>query len=288
MEEINLGHEAGTEGSEAGHGILRTAVECAGERLGERLVAAYAIGSLAHGGFAPEVSDVDLALVVEAADDAAAGAIEAAHRDTLARYADTPRHPLAGRLSVFWSDWAHLRDGTQAGRFPATDRLDLLDSGDLLYGTDRRAECARPGRDDLLLDSATFALRRFGEPAYLRSLRDPAGLAGQGARAVTKTVLFPVRLLYTAATGRLGRNDAAAGWYTAQRLPGHTLAGQAMRWRTAGIADQAEATAQLHRELLPLYVHAIERLGRHTSDAGHPATAAGLARLRATLAKSVP
>ncbi len=32
--------------------------------LGPRLVAAYALGSLAHGGFSPLVSDVDLGLVL--------------------------------------------------------------------------------------------------------------------------------------------------------------------------------------------------------------------------------
>ena len=274
--------------STTGHDILQAAAEAARNRLGGRLEAAYAIGSLAHGGFAPAVSDVDLALVVDRADADAGFAIERAHLDALARYAGTPQQVLAERLSIFWSDWAHLADGTEKGRFPATDRLDLLDSGVPLFGADRRAECRRPGRDDLLLDSATFAVRRFGDPDHLRTLRDPDGLAAHGARTVTKTVLFPVRLLYTATTGRLGRNDAAAEWYTATPQPGRILVDTALRWRTEGIDDPYAAAGLLRRGLLPLYAHAIERLGHHTAQAGHPELATRLARLRAALATMSP
>src|SRR5690242_9058383 len=50
--------------SVTGDDVLVDAVRVAGERLGARLLAAYALGSLAHGGFSPLVSDVDLALVL--------------------------------------------------------------------------------------------------------------------------------------------------------------------------------------------------------------------------------
>jgi hypothetical protein len=267
----------------AGRDILLAAVGAAEARLDGRLAAAFAIGSLAHGGFAPDVSDVDLALVVDRADEAVAEAIDTARRDTVQRYAGSAHHALAGRLSVFWSDWEHLAQGAEAGRFPATDRLDLLDSGVLLYGTDERARCARPGADDLLLNSATFAATRFGDPAYLRMLGDSAGLAGQGARAVTKAVLFPVRLLYTAATGRLGRNDDAARWYTATPNVSGTLVTSALRWRTEGV-DDPEAAELLRRELLPLYRRCADELGRGAARTGHPDLATRLSRLYAALA----
>jgi hypothetical protein len=44
--------------------ILRDAVSAYRAALGERSVAAYALGSLAHGGFAPLVSDIDLGLII--------------------------------------------------------------------------------------------------------------------------------------------------------------------------------------------------------------------------------
>jgi hypothetical protein len=42
-------------------------------------------------------------------------------------------------------------------------------------------------------------------------------LIAAGVRRLTKLVLFPVRFLYTAATGRVGTNDAAAAWYLIDR-----------------------------------------------------------------------
>jgi hypothetical protein len=57
-----------------GEDVLADAVRVAGGCLGGRLLAAYAVGSLAHGGFSALVGDVDLALVladpIQAADAA--------------------------------------------------------------------------------------------------------------------------------------------------------------------------------------------------------------------------
>ncbi len=49
---------------ELGGAILRRAVESAREAWGDRLIAAHALGSLAHGGFSALVSDVDLGLIL--------------------------------------------------------------------------------------------------------------------------------------------------------------------------------------------------------------------------------
>ena len=55
-----------------GEDVLADAVRVARGCLGGRLLAAYAVGSLAHGGFSALVSDIDLALVladpIQAAD----------------------------------------------------------------------------------------------------------------------------------------------------------------------------------------------------------------------------
>ena len=55
------GQQAGTEQGEA---VLAQALAAYQAALGSRLVAAYALGSLAHGGFSPLVSDVDLGLIL--------------------------------------------------------------------------------------------------------------------------------------------------------------------------------------------------------------------------------
>jgi predicted nucleotidyltransferase len=45
--------------------VLAEALEVYRVVLGERLVAAYALGTLAHGGFSELVSDIDLGLILE-------------------------------------------------------------------------------------------------------------------------------------------------------------------------------------------------------------------------------
>ena len=56
------GQPAGTDQGEA---VLAQAVAAYQAALGPRLVAGYALGSLAHGGFSPLVSDVDLGLILQ-------------------------------------------------------------------------------------------------------------------------------------------------------------------------------------------------------------------------------
>ena len=51
-------------GADRGRAVLVEALDAYRNALGERLVAAYALGSLAHGGFSLLVSDVDLGLIL--------------------------------------------------------------------------------------------------------------------------------------------------------------------------------------------------------------------------------
>src|SRR5581483_7079694 len=200
-----------------GEAVLAEAVAAFRAALGPRLLAAYALGSLAHGGFSPLVSDVDLGLVVAdppATDDpdrirAAAETVKAAGS------------PLHQRLSVFWGTPAMLRGEIAGGRFPPLDRLDLVENGRLLAGDDVRTDVAVPTADELLVAGAEFALDFLGPgqgagsgeaglgslivdgQRVMEKVRRPEGLVAEGPRHLTKIVLFPVRFLYTAATGRV-------------------------------------------------------------------------------------
>ena len=251
-----------TESPTDGNAVLSAALEAAKERLGANLSAAFALGSLAHGGFAPLVSDVDLAVVLGHLDDAASAAIAGIGPVVRERH---PASALAARLSVFWGDWESVRRGAGAGgRLPELDRLDLLGSGVLLYGEDRRDGAMRPSKDSLVRQAAEFTLGKF-DPAYLASLRDPATLVASGPRPVTKAVLFPVRFRYTLHTGRIGRNDDAAHWHDGD---GRELVSAAMRWRLDGIHEANAAARLLERDLLGLYrrfaaeyVDALEAMG---------------------------
>jgi len=262
-----------------GETVLAEAVAAYRAALGARLVAAYALGSLAHGGFSPLVSDVDLGLVL--ADPPAPS-----DPDRIAAVADTVKaggSPLHQRLSVFWATPGILRGEVVGGRFPPLDRLDLLENGRLLAGADVRpglGPAAVPSGEELLVAGADFAVDFLGPGheaeaeadgpasgtisvlgslapvggAVLHELHHPEELLGQGVRHATKIVLFPVRFLYTAATGRVGTNEAAVADYLARPDgPARELVGAAYRWRTEPPDDAVAATELLRREVILLY-----------------------------------
>jgi hypothetical protein len=252
--------------------VLARAVSAYRAALGTRLVAGYALGSLAHGGFSSLVSDVDLGLVLQ-------DPLRATDRMTIGRVARSLRtgeSALDERLSVFWGTPATLGGQSRGGRFPPLDRLDLLDHGRLLTGEDARSSVTRPGQTELLVAGAQFALRHLGgartlpdrfrdrarrgpkDGDVLDQIRTPSRLVSKGPRRLTKIVLFPVRFLFTAETGQVGTNSLAAERYLANpRAPATKLVTAALAWRLEPPADD-EATELVGRELVPLYVQYID------------------------------
>jgi len=245
------GSPAGPAGTDRGEAVLVRAVAAYRAALGSRLVGGYALGSLAHGGFSPLVSDVDLGLILE-------DPVRVTDRLTIRTAARSVRaggSALDQRLSVFWGTPATLQGQRRGGRFPPLDRLDLLEYGRLLTGTDARSAVARPDRTELLVAGAEFALGYLGRTTEIRT---PSRLVSAGPRRVTKIVLFPVRFLFTAQTGQVGTNTLAARHYLARPdAPATSLVAAALAWRLEPPAD-GEAAALLGRELVPLYVHYID------------------------------
>jgi hypothetical protein len=253
---------------------LAEAVDAYRVALGDRLLAAYALGSLAHGGFSELVSDIDLGLILSdpppPADDSTIQVVAEAEKSN--------GSALHERLSVFWGTPATLRGEREGGRFPALDRLDLIENGRLLTGTDdARAGLPRPAARELVVTGAQFALDYLAgirgapgrqdpgwtsprpEPeAVIEEIRSPELLIAHGVRRLTKLVLFPVRFLYTAATGRIGTNDAAAARYlSAGGAPSGDLVAAALAWRTSPPVDDLAAAALLREQMVPLYLHYI-------------------------------
>lgn len=251
--------------------VLATTTEVARGVFGHELAAVFALGSLAHGGFAPLASDIDIALVLNLVDQDTAESIAAVRRTSIARSST----PLAERLSIFWSDWHGVRHGAGVNtRLPAVDRLDLLDDGRLLFGNDERTGAQRPDRVTLIREGAQFACARF-DNAYLDNLRRPAELVADGPRTATKAALFPIRLLYTLATGRIGYNKEAARWYARQgRYP--ALADAAIRGRENGISDAASAAAILQHHLVGLYIEFFDSYAAALTTSGHEVIARSL------------
>jgi hypothetical protein len=105
----------------------------------------------------------------------------------------------------------------------------------------------------------TWARWRTGNGDVLGEFHAPPLLVSRGPRRLTKLVLFPVRFLFTAATGRVDTNALAAAHYLASaHVPARELVTAALAWRLEPPIDDGQAAAILGRELLPLYLYYID------------------------------
>ena len=253
--------------------VVADTVEAAETVFGAEIEALYTLGSLAHGGFAPLVSDVDVAIVLGSTGPDTANRIASVQRLVVDKATD----PLSERLSVFWADWHAVRTGEgDHFRLGPVDRLDLLDSGRLFLGSDLRGPSVRPSQEDLVLMSADLILAKFTD-SYFEQLRDAEALVEGGPRAVTKAILFPVRFMYTLRTGRIGLNDGSALWYAAEGLRGSTLALEALAWRNDGIGDVDLAVQMIDADLAMLHAECLAEYAKELDVLGEAPRAAALA-----------
>ena len=235
----------------AGEWVLAAAVEQARQMWRDRLLATYALGSLAHGGFSA-VSDVDVGVVL---DDP----LLDTDGDRVAELTNSIKasnKPFADRLSVFWGSKLSLSGATSGGRFPPLDRLDLKKYGRLVMGKDIRKNLPLPTQRELVVAGAELALRRLATDEVIGKLKSPESLLRTDQKTLTRLILWPVRFMFTARTGDVGRNDAAVEHFAATNKASAScdLVRLALKWRDAGPAPEAtRALAAIAAGILPLY-----------------------------------
>jgi hypothetical protein len=269
--------------------VLAAGLSHAKALLGDRIVSAYAIGSLAHGGFAPAVSDVDLALIL----DNVASEDELLMQCVRRRVVHEISTPLAQRLSLFWASWDDLRTQADCGRFPLVDRTDLMAHGICVSGPDYRPSVSFPDaeliKEEVLVECACFMLAKFASPDHTWLLKQPRRLVQLGCREVTKTVLYPARLLRTISTGRCASNSEVEQEALAFDEAELELVKAGLRWRTTGQLDaESETTARLAAGLLPLYRRLARTYRLTLMELGHAALVARLDRWYCALLADAP
>ncbi|HWE75353.1 MAG TPA: hypothetical protein VG328_19490 [Stellaceae bacterium] len=178
------------------------------DKLGERFLGFYLIGSLAHGGYSARYSDVDVALI--STDGVTPIEIEA-----MRQYARKYSPELASKLSLFWTD-----RGFTKGRFPPLDRLDYLDHAQPVLERERVVP-ARPSLEEVhaYLRGQPFDSWRdqIARVTAMTMLDDPT------RRTYIRALLYTARFLYSWHTGRMASNDEAVTFLHAQPQPGIDL-----------------------------------------------------------------
>ncbi len=233
----------------------------------ERVSAAYILGSFARH-MPSNVSDIDFAVIlthpVSEADEKKMNMIV-----TDVQKMDLP---YAARLSVFWGSVESLNTTSAIGRFPPLDRLDLIENSRLLHGNDIRKKLIRPTRRELIIAGAEFALEKLSEGKVNEALMQPELFFPRLDDVhLTKIILMPVRLLYTALTGNIGYNDASVAYYT-RHFPGSSaeLVSAAFRWRTESPKNKTETIAlllqhnalhTLYQQFMECYITQLQQLG---------------------------
>ena len=231
--------------------ILQKTLKLGQSFFKDKLVACYALGSLAHGGFCPLVSDVDIGIIV---DD------QNVHEIILAIQNEIKETglPLSDRLSIFCGSVNSLQND-DGGRFPTLDQLDLIENGRLLFGKDIRPFLSKPTQQDLIITGARFALDYLATPEKINDIKNPELIYDKGARHLTKMVLFPVRFLYTAQTEKMGHNEDAVNFYLKNN---NTLSSElvhaAFQWRSEALHDKEYVVALLKKHLLEIYEQFID------------------------------
>jgi hypothetical protein len=178
------------------------------KRLGSRLVDAYKLGSLAHGGFSAVYSDIDVGLLLDCAEPP----IGMAETIAAAKELDSE---YGKKLSVFWGN----PDYTW-GRLPVIDRLDLLDHAVPLL-RNHKPEFRRPARAEV-----HQALRESFERSYRPRLPELSALRQLEAhqrKPYIRSVLYPARLIYTWDNLAVDSNDRAVEYLHQVRPPGLDL-----------------------------------------------------------------
>jgi len=173
--------------------------------LGRRLIGAYVIGSLAHGGFSHRYSDIDIVLVTEESVDAAA-------LTALRGLAAELDAALTLKLSLFWADRHFV-----AGRLPPLDRTDYLDHAIVLTEWERLLP-ARPTLDEVRIYLGGAPFSNWAENAQRFAVMDV--LTPSDHKAYIRALLYPARLVYSWTTGQMASNDEAVAFTCQHRPPG--------------------------------------------------------------------
>lgn len=228
---IKYGHKIPSDAA----AIYEDFLTCCTPVLGDTLLAVYATGSIAHGAYLPDRSDVD-GLVILTEDwrercdrtllDSALNQLQKLHSEI--------------NLQLQFASIQYMLK-----HMPFVDMVDWQTYGVLVYGSDVRGELPPISHDLLRLDMLLCFMDRYaGVCESGRTLPygwDPASdepLYSRHPSMIALWVTQPARTLYTWETGAIASKAESVDWF-AQQQPGPSCAWmhEALAWREAGFPD---------------------------------------------------
>ena len=231
--------------------LARDIVASSEATFGRRCLAVYAMGSLARGGFSEVASDIDIGIILDGplrSDDGSV--VDGLLAETLERHGT-----VKNRVSIFWGSVDSINGAGDLGRCPPFDRMDLIDHGLLLSGTDVRDRLSRPSKRELEISGAEFSLSFLASDERIEEFHDCRRIASKGTVYVTKTVLFPARFIYLERTGEVAGNEASYRNYVDEFAgPDVELVRRGYQWRVESLpASLTGVVEALEEGLVPLY-----------------------------------
>ena len=224
----------------------------------------FRIGSLAHGGYDPLVSDVDVGVLLEARLPEGSIALAKRAKDGLERRGV----PLAKRYSLYVGTPEELSHSVEQTRFTVFDVLDLLRHGSLIHGSDARSEIDEPGFRALLLSTFKFASSYVFTDLYRRAMASLEELYREDYILFTRFILLPVRFIHTARSrGPASTAEAVESYRAEYADPSAEVAGLALQWRKrSASAEEVKAirkadVKQLYANFLAHYEKELKALG---------------------------
>jgi hypothetical protein len=177
----------------------------------DRLIATYIMGSLARGKFSESASDIDIGLLLK---DPLLTTDQATIDTLVARSAS--QHPnVKNAVSVFWGSLDSINGTCDNFQYSPYDRIDLINYGVLIKGSDQRGKLVRPSIRELEVEGARNALRKFTDEERVREFESPELMLARSDIYIAKTILFAARYIYIAREGVTAGHEITSQYYVA-------------------------------------------------------------------------
>ncbi len=251
----------------------------------EKVLAIFQLGSLAHGGYDPLVSDIDVALLLK--NPETGGSIALSEKVKQEIMAKGVRH--ADRYSLFIGTVDELNNAIGKTRFTIFDVLDLLHHGRCIFGDESsRKLIVEPDFKSLVVNTFNFTKSYVFASLFKRGFEDLIGLYSQDYILFSKFLLLPPRCIYTLEKRSPASTNEAVAYYCSQyHDPSSQIVEKALAWRRKRPSYQ-EVSAIPKTSIRLIYENFFQRYEKTLESFAENTLVAEIKKLRSDLNLCAP